>query len=474
MAKSPRDFRKMDRRSRVQMLPASVEFRSARERVMDFDETFVSFDETKAVYDASRCIHCPTPAACVEACPLGNDIPNANALIEEGKYLEAAKLFRATNNMPEVCGRVCPHDLLCEGACVLGEEEPIRIGALESFAAAFEREHSKNVITPGVSTGKKVAIIGGGPSGLSCAEMLVRVGHAVTVFEAHPKPGGLLLYGIPRFKLPSEILFEKFDDLERAGVRFEVNTVVGKDIHMDDLLLEGFHAVYVCIGAGIDADTDIPGEDLPGVFKALEFLIRGNVDEEYLPATMPHQLEVGRRVVVIGNLDTSCARTARRLGAEEITFLFHGREEDMLGSTKDHNLARQEGTVYRFLTKPLRFIAGDDGKLAAVECVDVEAREQDEFGNWHYTPIIGSNHICEVDTAVLALGYIPNQNFCETFPGVECHQQGLIVVDSETYATSRPGVFAGGDAVNGPDLVASAIADGRRVADVIDEYLKGE
>jgi len=308
---------------------------------------------------------------------------------------------------------------------------------------------------------------------LACAEQLVQRGHKVTIFDAKPAPGGLLVYGIPNFKLPKDVVFARWGDLEKAGVEFIGNTYIGKDKTIDDLFAAGYEAVFVGVGTGIDAPMEVPGEDLPGVYKATEFLIRANVDPEHLPADMSTRPTIGRKVVVIGGGDTAsdCLRTALRMGAEEVTCLYRRTEKEMPGGKKDRELAREEGARYQFLTQPVRFIAGDDGHLAQVECIRMKLGEPDERGRRRPIPIEGSNFIVEADTAILALGYWPDPTIGDTTPELKTHKWGLIVTDPETGATSRPGVFAGGDAVTGPDLVVTAMMAGRKAAAAIDAYL---
>jgi len=473
----PSDFLALDRKERARLPFLDLDLRPPAERVQDFNDVVIAMDAERAMFEASRCIHCPDPAACMLACPVHNDIPSAMWLIEQGRFLEAAQLYRQTSSMPEICGRVCPHEQLCQGACVRNKRhQPVLTGPLEAFVADYERKVKGVSIPLGSPTGKRVAIVGAGPAGLACAEQLVQKGHAVTIFDARPAPGGLLVYGIPNFKLPKEVVFARWGDLEAAGVKFVGNTRIGKDKTIDDLFADGFEAVFIGVGAGVDAPMEVPGEDLPGVYKATEFLMRANVDLALLPPEMRSRPVIGRKVVVIGGGDTAsdCLRTALRLGAEEVTCLYRRTEKEMPGGRKDRLLARQEGARYQFLTQPVRFIPGEDGHLAQIECIRMQLGEPDAKGRRKPVPIEGSNFILEADTAILALGYWPDPILGETTPGLETRNWGLIVVDHQTGATSRPGVFAGGDAVTGPDLVVTAMAAGRRAAAAIDAYLSGK
>lgn len=475
MGDAPKKERQVDRKERMKMPFQDVVARPVEERVQDFEGTFYTLTPEEAQKAAERCIHCPDPAPCYKTCPLNNDIPAAMWLIEEGDFIGAAELYRQTSSMPEICGLVCPHEALCQGACPRDKRgEPVITGALETFVTQYQRQHADVAIPLGEPTGKRVAIVGSGPSGLACAEQLVRRGHFVTIFEASPSPGGLLMYGIPNFKLPKDIVSQTIADLEEAGVEFVTNTRIGEQKTLDELCEEGYDAAYIGVGTLIDAEMDVPGVDLPGVYQATEFLIRANVDREFLPEDLKKKPDVGRRVAVIGGGDTAsdCLRTALRMGAEQVTCLYRRTEAEMPGGKKDRELAKEEGAQYRFLTQPIRFIAGPDGQVSAVECLQCELGEPDDSGRRRPVPIEDSNFTVEADTVILALGYWPDPLIGETTEGLETHKWGLIVADPETGATSKEGVFAGGDAVTGPDLVVTAVRSGRQAAQAIDEYLE--
>jgi len=473
----PGEFLEIDRKERANRPFFDLDLRPPEERTCDFDDVVISFDPERAMVEAARCIHCPDPAPCMLACPPHNDIPSAMWLIEQGRFSEAAGIYHKTSSLPEICGRVCPHEALCQGSCVLNKhQQPVQTGELETFAVDFQRRVDGYIIPVGTPTGKRVAVIGAGPAGVACAEQLVRKGHDVTIFESKPAPGGLLVYGIPNFKLPKDVWMEKWEEFERAGVRFEPNTYIGRDKTIDGLFEEGFSAVFIGVGSEIDAKMeDTPGTDLEGVYEATDFLIRGNVDSNLLPDDMRKPLAVGRRVVVIGGGDTAsdCLRTALRLGSDEVTCLYRRTEREMPGGKKDRQMAREEGARYRFLTQPVKFIAGADGKLAAVECIEMRLGEPDAKGRRRPVPVENSNFSVACDTAILALGYWPDPILSKTTPDLETHDWGLITVkDKATGATSRPGVFSGGDCVTGPDLVVTAMVAGRKAAAAIDEYLK--
>jgi len=472
----PSDSLPIDRKARVNLPFYDLDLRPAHVRTLDFDEVVIDFAVERAMFEASRCIHCPDPAPCMLGCPTHNDIPSAMWLIEQGRFSEAANLYHQTSSLPEICGRVCPHEQLCQGSCVLNKDHaPVLTGELETFAVDFQRRHEGRIIPLSPPTGKRVAIIGAGPAGVACADQLIQRGHEVTVFESKPSAGGLLVYGIPNFKLPKNVWFEKWEEFKHAGVKFVPNTYIGKDKTIDELFGEGFDAVFIGVGSEIDAKMeDTPGTDLPGVYEATDFLIRGNVDPDLLPLEMKESLRVGKRVVVIGGGDTAsdCVRTALRLGSEEVTCLYRRTEKEMPGGKKDREMAREEGAKYRFLTQPIRFIAGEGGSLAAVECLQMKLGEPDKKGRRKPVPIEGSNFIVECDTAVLALGYWPDPVIGKTTPELETHDWGLVTADKMTGRTSREGVFSGGDCVTGPDLVVTAMVAGRKAAWAIDGYLK--
>jgi glutamate synthase (NADPH/NADH) small chain len=475
----PGEFLAIDRKERANQPFYDLDLRPVNVRTHDFEDVVIEFDPERAMREASRCVHCPDPAPCMVACPAHNDIPSALWFIEQGNFVQAAKLYHQTSSLPEICGRVCPHEQLCQGSCVSNKEhEPVLTGELEAFAVDYERRTAGYVIPVGSPTGKRVALIGAGPASLACADVLLQRGHEVTMFEARPAPGGLLVYGIPNFKLSKSIWFEKWEEFERAGVKFAPKTYIGRDKTIDQLFAEGFGAVFIGVGSELDAKMeDTPGVDLPGVYQATDFLIRGNVAKNLLPEDMKMPLMIGKRVVVIGGGDTAsdCLRTALRMGSAEVTCLYRRTEKEMPGGKKDRKMAREEGAKYRFLTQPVKFIAGEDGHLAAVECIEMVLGEPDAKGRRRPVPVPDSNFSVACDTAILALGYWPDPIISKTTPELETHDWGLITLTNrDAGATSRPGVFSGGDCVTGPDIVVTAMVAGRKAAVAIDDYLRAQ
>ncbi len=454
----------------------------AEVRKQNFDETYIGFDINAARIEASRCIQCPS-APCQEACPVSNDIPGAFALLEEGDIIGAADVFRQTSNLPEMCGRLCPQEKLCEGACVVGfairpngqSEPPVTIGKLEAFCTDFQRQEIGGYPLPRYMpepSGYRIGIIGSGPAGLAVAEQLAEAGHAVTVYEFWPEPGGVLVYGIPNFKMKKNIVDEYIAYLRALGIDFICNTYVGKDITLDQMLVQ-FDAVFLGTGAGVGNQMEIEGETLKGVFSATEFLVRGNLEGESLPEQYREPLPKLTDVVVIGGGDTSmdCVRTAVRLGAQRVSCVYRRTEAEMLGRGEERKNAREEGVIFEMLTLPTRIIGNEEGRVVSVECQRMELGEPDESGRRRPIPVAGSEFIIPADAVAIAIGYGADPVVPQTTTGLKADRKALIQVD-QAGRTSRPGVFAGGDNVNGADLVVTALADGRRAADAIEEYLK--
>ncbi len=465
----------ISRISRANLSPITYCKRPVEERIRDFQEAIVGYDEFSALFEASRCIQCPYPQACTLNCPAGNDIPEALWLISEGRFAEAGQVFARTSPLPEICGRVCPN--LCQQGCVLSRRKgAVSIGKLEAFAADKARQAGLlKIHVPEQKTGKRVAVVGSGPAGLTVAEDLVRLGHEVTVFEAWPQPGGVLVYGIPNFKLDKQIVMNKVHDLEEAGVQFVTNTRIGEQLTIADLQAE-YDAVFLGTGAGVEARMNIPGEDLEGVYTSTDFLVRANVPEEMKPDDKRGKPFVGRRVAVIGGGDTAvdCARSAIRLGAEEVTIIYRRTEQEMPGNPKERAICLEEGAKVRYLEAPVAYLGDENGRLCAMKLVKMKLGEPDASGRRRPVPIEGSEYVEPIDTVILAVGYWPDPLLGETTKGLATRKWGLIVADESTGATSLPGVFAAGDNVHGPDLVITAVSAAHAAAKHIHAYLCGQ
>ena len=472
-----------DNHRRLAIPVQPVPKQAPEERIKNWDEAFLGYTLESAVVEAERCIHCPT-APCQEACPTDNDIPRALLLLEENDIDGAAAVFRETSSLPDMCGRLCPQEVLCEGACVVGfairpepygKQPPVLIGKLEAFIADWQRRN-EGVPLPEVApaTGRTVAIIGSGPAGIAVAEDLTKKGHKVIVYESWPVPGGVLLYGIPNFKMRKEILDYKIEWLEKLGVEFQNNTKVGEDVTVDSLFESGTDAVFLGTGAPVGGQMRIEGEELGNVYQATEFLVRGNLEPEQLPEAMRQSLDVkGKRVLVVGGGDTSmdCVRTAIRLGSPEVTCMYRRTEAEQKGREEERQHAREEGTDFMYLTVPHQFSGDDNGRVTKAECRRMQLGAPDESGRRRPEPIAGSEFTLEVDIVVLAIGYEPDDLLEKTTPGLRTTNWKTVRVDEE-FQTTRVGVFAGGDNVNGADLVVTAMADGQRAAIAIDNYLQ--
>jgi glutamate synthase (NADPH/NADH) small chain len=474
--------RSHDNLKRLEIPVQPVSKQDPKTRVHNWNEAFLGYNLETAIIEAERCIHCPT-APCQDACPTGNDIPAALILLEEGDTYGAAAKFRETSNLPDMCGRLCPQESLCEGACVVGfairpggiKQPPVAIGKLEAFIADFERLNggvAPPVVKP--SSGRRVGIVGSGPAGLAVAEELTKEGHSCTVFESWPVPGGILLYGIPNFKMRKELLDEKLQYLERMGIEFVCNTVIGKDVTVDQLFDQGYHAVFVGTGAPVGGQMRIEGEELENMHQATEFLVRGNLEPEQLPEAMRQPLDCDDKdVLVVGGGDTSmdCVRTAVRLGAKTVTCMYRRTEAEQKGREEERRHAREEGVQFMYLTTPVRFI-GENGRVTGAECERMRLGTPDESGRRRPEPIPGSQFTHAADVVVLAIGYSPDELMEKTTPGLRTTAAKTVRVDDD-FQTTRIGVFAGGDNVNGADLVVTAMADGRRASEAIHRYLEG-
>lgn len=443
--------------------------RVAGDRITDFHEIYSLFDEATIREQAARCVQCAVPA-CVAGCPLHNRIPEWMGLAAEGRYLEAAEISRKTSNMPEICPRVCPQERLCEGACVIhAPEEPVCIGAIEKFISEYALAHGEGRVPILPPNGKRVAVVGSGPGGLACADQLSQLGYAVTVFESQMLAGGLLLFGIPAFKLEKEIVERRVDILRQQGVEFKTGVTVGKDITLKQLLTD-FPAVYLGIGALQAKPLDVPGADLEGVIQGLPFLAQKNAP---IALGLPPVEVRGKRVVVLGGGDTAmdCLRTAVRCGAADTVCAYRRDLDNMPGSKKEYANALEEGARFMFLTNPISLEGDADGHVTAVRCVHMELGEPDASGRRKPRPVPGSEFTLPADLVLIAYGFDPVPFPPESdLAQIEVNDWGATKVDA-MQRTNIPGVFAGGDVVRGPSLVVHAVRDGRRAAAGIHRYL---
>ena len=446
-----------------------------QDRVKNYNEVPFGYDADTAIKEATRCLQCKE-AKCVEGCPVEVDIPGFIGLIAEGKFDEGIKKLKEKNNLPAVCGRVCPQESQCEAFCIRGKKgEPVAIGRLERFLADYEL--AKGVETPPKppSTGKRVAIVGAGPAGLTAAGDLARMGHEVVLFEAFHATGGVLRYGIPEFRLPKEkVLQREVDYIASLGVDIKTNVVVGKTITIDELFdEEGFQAVFIGTGAGLPMFLNIPGENLNGVFSANEFLTRANLMKAYLFPDYDTPIKLGKKVAVVGagNVAMDSARTSLRLGAEEVHIVYRRSDKEMPARAEEIEHAKEEGVVFNLLTNPVKIIGDENGWVKGMECIKMELGEPDDSGRARPVPIKGSEFIFDVDTIVIAIGQSPNPLIPQTTSDLEISRWGTIEADEEG-ATSRKGVYAGGDIVTGAATVILAMGAGKVAARAMDNYLK--
>jgi glutamate synthase (NADPH/NADH) small chain len=444
-------------------------------RATNFEEVCYGYNAEEAQLEASRCLNCKNPR-CVAACPVNINIPAFIHSLAEGDIAKASAIIAEDSSLPSVCGRVCPQETQCEGSCILGiKGEPVAIGKLERFVGDWSLENGGKGTAEITPNGKRVAVIGSGPSGLACAFDLAKMGYDVTVFEALHKLGGVLVYGIPEFRLPKQkIVAREIEDLSRVGVKFETDVIVGRTITIDDLFdREGFSAVFIGSGAGLPRFMGIEGENLNGVVSANEFLTRANLmrayDDEY-----DTPIYVGKRVAVVGggNVAMDAVRTAKRLGAEA-TIIYRRSEAELPARREEVHHAKEEGIDFRMLTNPTRVVGNEQGWVTGLSCVEMELGEPDESGR--RSPIVkqGSDFEIPCDVVIMALGTSPNPLLKSTTKGLETNRRGCIVAD-ESGATTREGVFAGGDAVTGAATVILAMGAGRRAAKAIDEYIRSK
>ena len=448
-------------------------------RRSNFTEVNLGFTEELAKMEALRCLQCPKPS-CVEGCPVGVKIGDFIALIADGNYLGAASKLKEDNLLPAICGRVCPQEEQCEIKCVTGKKgEPVAIGRLERFVADYERE-TVGIRQPQLKpkTGKKVAIVGSGPAGLSCAGDLIQMGHDVTVFEALHDLGGVLIYGIPEFRLPKSIVKAEIDSLKALGVEFKTNTVVGFTDTVDELLANGYNSVFIAVGAGLPYFLNIPGENLNGVYSSNEFLTRVNLMKAYrFPEyDTPVFNCINKNVAVFGGGNTAmdAVRTSKRLGAKNAYIIYRRSDVEMPAREEEIHHAKEEGIDFIFLSNPVKFSGDKDGWLQAVTLQRMELGEPDASGRRRPVPIVGSEYDIPIDMAVIAIGNGSNPIIQKTTPDMIYNKWGNIVAEEDTMKTSKRGVFAGGDIVTGGATVILAMGAGRKAASAINRYLCGE
>ena len=441
-------------------------------RAANFEEVCYGYNAEEAQTEASRCLNCPKPR-CVTQCPVHIDIPAFIKEVTEGNFAGAAEVIHRDSSLPSVCGRVCPQENQCEGACVLGiKGEPVAIGKLERFVGDYAIEHNPETVTPAPRNGKRVAVVGSGPAGLACASDLAKLGYEVKIFEALHKVGGVLVYGIPEFRLPKDkIVAKEVEAVRRLGVEIETDVIVGRTLRVDELLdREGYDAVFIGTGAGLPRFMGIEGENLNGVFSANEMLTRTNLMHAY-DETYDTPIRIGKRCVVVGggNVAMDAVRTAKRLGAE--AFIVYRRGEEELPARREEvHHAKQEGIEFRMLSNPVRINGDEKGDVKSITCIRMELGEPDASGRRRPQEVPGSEFDIECDTLIMALGTSPNPLIKSTTEGLETNKRGCLTADEEG-RTTREGVFAGGDAVTGAATVILAMGAGRKAAKAIDEYL---
>ena len=448
---------------------------SPRVRIQNFGEVALGYTRENALREAARCLGCKKPT-CVEGCPVNVQIPEFIGKIKEGDFEGAIRTIKETNALPAICGRVCPQESQCESKCVLGKKsEPVAVGRLERFAADYELAKGEVTIPERAKpTGKRVAVVGAGPSGLTVAGELAKMGHDVTIFEALHKAGGVLVYGIPEFRLPKAIVQREVDYVQRLGVKIRTNTIVGQTSSVDELFAEGFDAVFVGTGAGLPYFMNIPGENLNGVYSANEFLTRANLMKAYLFPEYDTPIRTARNVAVVGggNVAMDSARVAKRLGARNVYLIYRRSRAEMPARAEEAHHAEEEGIDFRLLTNPVRIIGDDKMWVTGIECVRMELGEPDASGRRRPVEVPGSEHIVPVEVVIMAIGQGPNPILTHSTEGLSLRRSGNIEADPETGKTSRKGVFAGGDIVTGAATVILAMGAGRKAAAAIDEYLK--
>lgn len=445
-------------------------------RNKNFLEVALGYTKEQAKEEAQRCLQCKNKP-CMEGCPVNVNIPDFIKLVAEEKYEEAYDKIRETNSLPAICGRVCPQESQCEQLCVRAKKgEAVAIGRLERFTADWYMANSKPKIEKSERLNKKVAVIGSGPASLTCAGDLAKIGYDVTIFEAFHTPGGVLMYGIPEFRLPKALVQKEIETVKQLGVEIKTNMVIGKVLSLDELMKEGYEAIFIGTGAGLPSFMGIPGENLNGVYSANEFLTRINLMKAYKFPECDTPVKVGRNVAVVGggNVAMDAARSAKRLGAENVYIVYRRSEAEMPARLEEVHHAREEGIIFKLLTNPTKIIGTDDGWVKGMECTEMELGEPDASGRRRPVAKAGSEYVIDVETVVIAIGQSPNPLIKSTTPGLDTQKWGGIIVEEETGATSRDGVYAGGDAVTGAATVILAMGAGKKAAKAIDRYIRSK
>ncbi len=445
-------------------------------RNKNFDEVALGYTEEMAMEEAKRCLNCKN-SPCVNGCPVNVPIPEFIQKVAEGDFDGAYQTITRENALPAICGRVCPQENQCEGKCVRGiKGESVGIGRLERFVADHHMAKNEEVQPITEKNGKKVAVVGCGPAGITCAGELIKKGYDVTVFEALHKAGGVLSYGIPEFRLPKALVAKEIETVEKLGVKIEKNVIVGRSITIDELMEEGYGAVFVGTGAGLPRFLNIPGENLLGVYSANEFLTRVNLMKGYKFPETPTPVKVGKKVAVVGagNVAMDAARTAKRLGAEEVYIVYRRSEEEAPARLEELHHAKEEGIIFKFLNNPCAVIGDENGWVKGLEIVKQELGEPDASGRRSPRPVEGSNYLLDVESVIIAIGQSPNPLIRQTTPGLDVEKWGGIIVEEDTMKTSKDGVYAGGDTVTGAATVILAMGAGKKAAKAIDEFLQNK
>lgn len=443
-------------------------------RNKNFLEVALGYTPEMAQEEAQRCLQCKNKP-CVAGCPVNVQIPEFIELVANGQFEKAYEKITETNSLPAICGRVCPQETQCEKLCIRGiKNEPVGIGRLERFVADWFIQNSKPNSKDIQKNGIKVAVIGSGPAGLTCAGDLANMGYDVTIFEAFHTPGGVLMYGIPEFRLPKALVQKEIDNLKHLGVKIRTNMVIGKVLSLEELEQEGYKAIFIGTGAGLPNFMGIPGENLNGVYSSNEFLTRINLMKAYLFPQYGTPVKVGKNVAVVGggNVAMDAARSAKRLGAENVYIIYRRSEKELPARLEEIHHAKEEGIIFKLLTNPTKIIGTDDGWVKGMECVEMELGEPDSSGRRRPVVKKGSEHVVDVNTVIIAIGQSPNPLIKSTTKGLDTHDWGGIIVEEATGATSKEGVYAGGDTVTGAATVILAMGAGKTAANAIDEYLK--